>query len=159
MASLYKPGGFLRSPRLTFAVKKANKMMMKRFYKRNPACTSPNLSRLITAYVPQENFLRMSYYRPSSNPRIVLFVTTMNHKAKLSQWITKEKYFSSRTCPSGRSFSSSLTRTLVRADASIASVSHLHCSLSSGLHCTPIINVTNTSCSNAPMPQWMLQKL
>lgn len=63
----------------------------------------------------------MSDYQAFSHPRIFfLFFTTMTQKAKLSQWITKEKSF-----PSWR----------VRADASIVSVAHLcPTSLSYGVH-------------------------
>ena len=57
-------------------------------------CMLPNLALLITAEVPYGKFLRMSNYQGSSNPRICLFFPTMHHKAKLSQWIRKEKFVS-----------------------------------------------------------------
>ena len=53
------------------------------------------------------------------------FFTTMPQKAKLSQWITKEKKFSFLTCLSWRRCLSALACTLVQADTFIASVAHL----------------------------------
>ena len=94
----------------------------------NESCTSPNLSRLITPKVSHEKFLRMSDYRASSNPRFVLFCFFF-----LQQYTTKQschsvenlRKFFFLACPSWRRHLSALTRTLVPADASIASVSRL----------------------------------
>ena len=54
-----------------------------------------------------------------------LFFTTMPQKAKLSQWITKEKNISFLTRLSWRRRLSALACTHVQADTFIASVAHL----------------------------------
>ena len=95
------------------------------------SCTSPNLSRLITPKVSHEKFLRMSarlssFFKPEiCFVLFFFFFTTIHHKAKLSQWRKKLRKFFFLACPSWRRHLSALTRTLVRADASIASVSRL----------------------------------
>ena len=95
------------------------------------SCTSPNLSRLITPKVSHEKFLRMSDYRASSNPRFVLFCFVFfffyNNTPQSKAVTVKKKLrkFFFLACPSWRRHLSALTRTFVRADASIASVSRL----------------------------------
>ena len=98
-------------------------------------CTSLNLARLITAKVPHEVFLSISGYQASSKPRICFVFYNNPPQRKAVTVNNKRKIFSFLTCLSWCRHSSAPTCTLGRADVSIASVSHLRCSLSSGLHC------------------------
>ena len=102
-------------------------------------CTPLNLARLITPKVPHEKFLRMSDYRASSNrswkPRVCVVFYNNAPQSKAVTVNNKRKIFSFLSLLSWRRRSSVLTRTLIPADASIASVSHLQYLLNSGLHC------------------------
>ena len=98
--------------------------------KQNPAHDQIYLDSLMVS-----SFNRISNYQASSNPRICFAFTTMHHKAKLSQWITKEKSFPSwciwadaDTCQHWHVPLSKLTRPLHQFHVCVVS-------LSSGLQC------------------------
>ena len=96
-------------------------------------CTSPNLSRLNKSLI--KRCLEWATIELLQPREFVLFFATMHHKANLSQY-NKRKIFSFLTLPNWRRSSQwPVTRTLVSAEASVASFSRLRCSLSSGLHC------------------------